>query len=133
MELIVTLPSYQQNTLSPLANWMVTYVEQHQITLTELSRQAGLSDGALRSLLRYPTRVPTLETCLRLSHATGKPAEEIFHLAGLPKPKGSKLSHLHPDRLELVKIFEVLPHPLQTSLLEVARALQASLTPPDHK
>ena len=37
---------------SPLGHWLLDYVATQQLTLTELSRLAGLSDGTLRSLIR---------------------------------------------------------------------------------
>jgi lambda repressor-like predicted transcriptional regulator len=41
---------------TPLGYWLLDYVAKNQLTLTELSRLAGLSDGTLRSLIHYPNR-----------------------------------------------------------------------------
>jgi DNA-binding XRE family transcriptional regulator len=61
----------------------MAYVKEHETNLTELALKAGLSSGSLGSLVKYPERIPALETCLRLSKVTGKPSDEIFQMAGL--------------------------------------------------
>ena len=58
---------------SLLGHWLLDYVATQQLSLTELSRLAGLSDGTLRSLIYYAKRLPSLETCVRLTKATGYP------------------------------------------------------------
>ena len=111
----------QEHRLSPIAQWLLQYVEEHDISLTELARKSGLSDGALRALVRYPERKPTIETCLRLAPSTNREAEEIIELAELQTLKGSK--QLHPDRFELINIFDVASYPIKLAILDVARAL----------
>lgn len=111
------------NPTTPLTRWLIAYVEDHDTSLTELALRAGLSAGSLRSLVTYPERIPALETCLRLSKVTGKPAEEIFQMAGL---NGIDSESLDPDRLGLLQIYQGLPAPMQHALLAVARALAAS-------
>jgi len=59
------------------------YSTENEITLTELSRKANLSAGSLRGLVKYPERMPALETCIKLAKVTGKPADEILQMAGL--------------------------------------------------
>lgn len=108
--------------LTPLAQFLQNYVQENEITLTELARQAGLSPGAVRSLVYQPERIPSLETCLRLSDATGRSAVEIARLAGVDAP--ADLDQFHPDRTEIVLIFDRLPAPLRKALVDVARALR---------
>lgn len=112
----------KRTNLTPLATWLMEYVQTQGITLTELARRSGLSGGALRSLVVYPERIPSLETCLRLAEATGKPADEIIHLAGLEAPKNPE--RFHPDRLELIRIYDNLPATMRQALVVVARAIQ---------
>lgn len=80
---------------------MLDYTREHEITLTELSRQAGLSLGALRSLMLFPDRIPKLETCLQLSKVTGESVDKVIALAGLKTP--SPLVNLDPDRINLLR------------------------------
>ena len=68
---------------TPLVRWLLSYAIENEITLTELSRKANLSAGSLRSLVKYPERIPALETCIKLAISTGKPAEDILQMAGL--------------------------------------------------
>ncbi len=126
MEHIVKLTDKQLQTLTPLGRWLLSYASTHEVTLTELARQAGLSDGALRSLVRYPERSPTLETCLRLSGVTGKPPEEIFALAGIQFTPGQYSPNLNPERMQLLRIYDQLPPDLRSSLMEVARAMRST-------
>ena len=112
----------KRTTLTPLSTWLMNYVQTQEITLTELARRSGLSSGALRSLVVYPDRIPSLETCLRLADATGKPAEEIIQLAGLETPTSPE--RFHPDRLELIRIYDNLPAALRQALVVVARSIQ---------
>lgn len=114
--------SRSRRTLTPLAQFMLEYVQKEGITLTELARRAGLSPGAVRSLVYQPERIPSLETCLRLSQVTAKPAIEIARLAGVDAPVD--LEQYHPDRVELITIFDRLPMPLKRALVDVARALR---------
>jgi hypothetical protein len=88
---------------TPLTRWLLNYVEAHNTNLSELALQVGLSAGSLRSLLNYPERVPTLETCLRISMATGKSVDELFQMAGLDGYEPTE--NLDPDRLELLKSY----------------------------
>jgi len=77
---------------SPLGHWLLDYVAKNQLSLTELSRLAGLSDGTLRSLIYYPDRLPSLETCVRLAKATGYPASSFLQLAGVVETPGADTS-----------------------------------------
>jgi len=111
---------------TPLTCWLIAYITEHETNLTELAIKAGLSSGSLRSLVRYPERIPTLETCLRLSKVTGKPGDEIFQMAGLD---GYELSEgLDPDCLGLVRIYKSLPFPMRRTLVTIAQALETSLS-----
>ena len=57
---------------NPLTQWLLEYVDEHDVSLTELSVRAGLSAGSLRSLVKFPERLPSLETCMKLAEVTGK-------------------------------------------------------------
>ena len=96
----------QKANLTPLAHWLLDYVREQDTTLTQLSREAGLSLGALRSLVIYPERIPTLETCLRLAQITGRPRQEIIELGGLKTPADP--DSLDPDRIKLLRAFDNL-------------------------
>jgi hypothetical protein len=100
------LKPHQKANLTPLALWLMDYVREQDTTLTQLSREAGLSLGALRSLVIYPERTPTLETCLRLAQITGRPRQEIIELAGLKAP--TDLDSLDPDRIKLLRAYNNL-------------------------
>ena len=100
------LKPHQKANLTPLAQWLMDYVREQDTTLTQLSREAGLSLGALRSLVIYPERTPTLETCLRLAQITGRPRQEIIELAGLKAP--TDLDSLDPDRIKLLRTYNNL-------------------------
>ncbi|WP_322509334.1 helix-turn-helix transcriptional regulator [Anaerolinea sp.] len=113
---------------SPLARWLIEYSLQEEITITELSRRAGLSPGSLRSILKYPERVPALETCLKLAKATGKPVEEIFEMArvrGMHVPDA-----VDPGRATLLRIYDDLPLPMRNMLIRLAKVLEASVSTP---
>ena len=93
----------KQIVTNPLTQWLLDYTDEHDISLTELSVRAGLSAGSLRSLVKFPERLPALETCMKLVEVTGKAPDEIFQMAGLngvtptnghqPRPPGSR-AHL---------------------------------------
>lgn len=93
--------------------------------MTELSRDAGLSDGTLRSLMYYPDRLPTMETCLRLARATGEPARALLQMAGLPV--SAELEHYDLEEASLLKIYNELPKPMRRMLLEIAMTLRQSI------
>ena len=116
------LTAQQKASLTPLARWLLDYTRDHEITLTELSRQAGLSLGALRSLVLYPDRNPKLETCLQLAKVTGEPVDKVISLAGLKAP--SALSSLDPDRINLLRAYDGLNNPqLQRTLVAIGQLL----------
>jgi hypothetical protein len=100
------LTSQQRASLTPLARWLLDYVRERDTTLTQLSREAGLSLGALRSLVIYPERIPTIETCLRLAQITGRSRQEIIELAG--RPALADPDSLDPDRIKLLRAFDNL-------------------------
>jgi|GEM_PF-7064218 len=52
---------------NPFVRWLLGYVDMHDVNLTALSLKAGLSSGSLRSVVNFPSRRPSLETCVRLS------------------------------------------------------------------
>lgn len=107
---------------TPLTRWLLDYIDEQDTNLTRLSRQCGLSDGALRSLVLFPERKPNIETCIRLSASTGKSVMEIMAMAGLD---GTLISEsMHPDRIELLQIYDNLSLSYQSALLTVARAMK---------
>jgi hypothetical protein len=109
---------------TPLVRWLLGFVDEKEMTLTELSRLAGLSSGSLRSLVKYPERIPALETCIRLANATGKPANEILQMAGLD---GYVMpEQLDPDQSLLLRIYQNLPIALRRTLMTIAQAIAAS-------
>jgi transcriptional regulator with XRE-family HTH domain len=107
---------------SPLGHWLLDYVAKNQLSLTELSRLAGLSDGTLRSLIYYPDRLPSLETCVRLAKATGYPASSFLQLAGVVETPGADT--LDPQRLDLLRLYDRLRPDLQRMLVMIAESLQ---------
>ncbi|HNT26525.1 MAG TPA: helix-turn-helix transcriptional regulator [Anaerolineales bacterium] len=107
---------------SPLGHWLLDYVAKNQLSLTELSRLAGLSDGTLRSLIYYPDRLPSLETCVRLAKATGYPASSFLQLAGVVETPGADT--LDPQRLDLLRLYDRLRPDLQRMLVIIAESLQ---------
>lgn len=116
------LTPQQKSSLTPLARWLLDYVREREITLTELSRDAGLSLGALRSLVLYPQRVPKLETCLQLAKVTGEPPDRVIGLAGLHTP--GNLDSLDPDRIKLLRAYDGLNDPhLRRTLTAIGQLL----------
>ena len=90
-----------------------------------------MSAGSLRSLITYPERVPTLETCLRLSMVTGKSVDELFQMAGLDGYE--PMENLDPDRLELLRSYQELPQQMRHTLGMIAQILEESISPEDYK
>ena len=116
----------QKANMTPLARWLLDYTHEHDTTLTQLSRQAGLSLGALRSLVIYSDRTPSLETCLQLAAVTGRPTDEIIRLAGL-KGVPADLQLLDPDRIALLRAYDNLTSlPLRKALASFSQALVQS-------
>jgi transcriptional regulator with XRE-family HTH domain len=107
---------------TPLGYWLLGYVATNHLSLTELSRLAGLSDGTLRSLIYFPDRMPSLETCVRLAKATGYPASEFLRLAGVVET--AAVDHIDPQRVDLLRIYEQLRPDLQRMLVMIAESLQ---------
>ena len=119
------LTQQQRAQLTPLAKWILDYVREHDTTLTELSREAGLSLGALRSLIIYPERTPNLETCLQLAQVTKHPSDQIIRLAGVKKP--IDLADLDVDRITLLRAYDNLTnHKLRRALADFGQALVQS-------
>ena len=106
---------------NPLTQWLLDFVDEHDTNLTELSLEAGLSSGSLRSLVIHPERKPAVETCIRLAQVTDKSAEEIALLAGLVGITPTE--ELHPDRINLIRAYDALPASKKKALLKVADAL----------
>lgn len=121
-----------QPAQSPLEQWLREYAAAHQLSLTELSRLAGLSDGTLRSLIYYPDRLPSLETCVRLARATGYPISTFLQLAGVVDELDINLLDL--QRLDLLRLYDQLAPGLQRMLVMIAESLQKfnRSAPPDH-
>jgi transcriptional regulator with XRE-family HTH domain len=115
-----------KNKPSHFGQWIVDYVDKNNMTLSDLARMSGLTLGALRSLIVFPDRVPTLETCVRLASATGTPVKELLDLAGVTSPENPE--GLHPERLQLLAIYDALPGPLKASFFDLARNLQKVAT-----
>ena len=106
---------------NPLGEWLLDYVATNETNLTELSLSAGLSAGSVRQLVINPERQPTMETAIRLSEITGKPAEELLQMAGVDG--FGNISDLSPDRIELSQRYQRLPNQLKFALLTIARNL----------
>ena len=116
---------------TPLTHWLLDYVDVHNTNLSELALQAGLSAGSLRSLITYPERVPTLETCLRLSMVTGKSVDELFQMAGLNGYE--PVENLDPDRLELLRSYQELPRQMRRTLCMIAQVLEETLSHEEYR
>lgn len=112
----------QHKDISLLGQWLLDYVARHNITLTELSRRAGLSQGTLRGLIYYPDRLPTLETCLHLSQATGQPATIFLQMSGVTTALDWEQVNL--ERANLLRIYDDLSPASQRLLVEIASAIQ---------
>ena len=97
-----------EKDLSPFAHWMMRYVKEQDISLSALSRQSNVSQSALRYLVIDASRTPTLETCLKLAHATNTPVDELLELANSAGDLPNQES-LKPGRWELTQIFNTLP------------------------
>ncbi len=120
-----SLPN-KSKAITRLSQWLQEYSLSHGITLTELSRDAGLSDGTLRSLMYYPERLPTMETCLRLARVTGESVKTVLQLAGLPE--SAEIEHYDLNGAKLMKVYRGLPQNIQIMLLEIAETLQQNFS-----
>ena len=109
----------KQIITTPLTAWLLEYMDEHDLTPTGLSLQAGLSAGSIRSLIKFPERKPKVETCLRLSDLTGKPADEILQMAGLHGVP--EVAMMSPERIEILQRFQRLPGRLKILLLKIAK------------
>lgn len=114
--------SITKQAQSPLGHWLLDYAAEQKLTLTELSRYAGLSDGTLRSLIYKPDRLPSLETCVRLAKVTGYPASTFLKLAGIVEATGADT--YDPQRQDLLRLYDKLRPDLQRILLVIAESLQ---------
>ena len=76
---------------SLFGRWLRDYAKEHNMPMTLMSLEAGLSRGILDQYIRDPWRKPSSETILRLSKYTGKLADEIAELAGIAGYKPSYL------------------------------------------
>jgi hypothetical protein len=106
---------------SPFAKWLLEYVDEHDVNLTVLSLKAGLSSGSLRSVVNFPNRRPSLETCVRLSEITGKSVQEILALADLSTSQIGE--DIHPDKSKLIQIYDLLPAALRRTLVKIAETI----------
>lgn len=111
----------KQIVTNPLTAWLLEYMDEHDLSPTALALKAGLSAGSIRSLIKFPERTPKVETCLRLSELTGKPADTILQMAGLHGVP--EISMMSPERIEIMQRFQRLPGRLKLLLLKVAKDL----------
>ena len=118
--------SKRKRKTTPLTKWLLEYAHSSETNLTKLATHAGLSQGTLRSLVYYPERKPSLETCLRLAKITDKTTNEILSLAGIgDMNRPSK--DLHPDRLSLINTYDQLPTELQKAILQISLIFKNTL------
>ncbi len=115
------IPKHKRAELSPLGHWLLAYADENGTSLTEMANHAGLSSGALRYLVKEPSRIPSADTCLRLAAITGKAASEIFEMAGVDAPVGAE--RFNPVRLELTRIYDQLSPALRSVLVDTGRKL----------
>ena len=106
---------------NPFVRWLLGYVDMHDVNLTALSLKAGLSSGSLRSVVNFPNRKPSLETCVRLAEITGKPIHEILELADLSVSQVGE--NIHPDKSKLLQIYDLLPVTHRRSLVKIAETI----------
>ena len=118
--------SRRQRKTTPLTKWLLEYAYSSETNLTELATRAGLSQGTLRSLVYYPERKPSLETCLRLAKVTDKTTDEILSLAGIGDIRQPS-KDLHPDRLNLLNTYDQLPAELQKATLQISLIFKNTL------
>ena len=118
--------SKRKRKTTPLTRWLLEYAHSSETNLTELATRAGLSQGTLRSLVYYPERKPSLETCLRLEKVTDKTTNEILFLAGTDNVNHPS-KDLHPDRLNLINTYDHLPEDLQKVTLQISLIFKNTL------
>ena len=106
---------------NPFVRWLLGYVDRHEINLSALSQKAGLSSGSLRSVVNFPNRRPSLETCVRLAEITGKPVQEILELADLGMSQVGE--NVHPDKSKLIQLCDLLPVVHRRSLVKIAETI----------
>ena len=115
--------SKRKRRSTPFTEWLQEYVRSNDTNLSVLATKAGLSIGTLRSLVYYPERKPSMETCLRLEKVTDKTVDEILALAGLGDVRHAS-KDLHPDRLKLLNTYDLLPVELQKVTLQISLILK---------
>ena len=116
------LKYHKIKNLSPVGRWLVEYTDEVNISLSQLAKRANLSAGTLRYLVIEPTRTPSLETCAKLSEATGVPLPEILKMGGL---SNHQISY-EPRREALLSAYDNLPTSMREVLVVVAQVLKES-------
>ena len=110
---------------SPFVRWLLGYVDRHEINLSALSLKAGLSSGSLRSVVNFPNRRPSLETCVRLAEITGKPVHEILELTD--QGMGHVGENIHPDKSKLLQLYDFLPVAHRRALVKIAETISETV------
>ncbi len=110
--------------------WCEEYCTTHQITLSRLALDAGLSAGTLLAY-RRSSKKPEWETVLKVAYATGADSKYLAELAD--HPEADKFSAINPLRNQLLVIFDTLPPSAQRGLLTLARTLQQVVSTIDKK
>lgn len=109
---------------NPFVEWLIQQAKIRRLSLTTLSRQAGLGNGTLRSIARIPGRKPSVNTCLRLAHLLDIPHQEVLQMAGLS-------NEFRPDELppnfqetELMETYRKLPVTARQVVVQIALMLE---------
>ena len=64
------------------SDWLIKELQTRGISSADLSRQAGISKGAISHIINS-NRNPGIDMCLGISRAFNLPPEEVYRKAGL--------------------------------------------------
>ena len=119
------MPPRKYYPSTPFAKWLVRYASQHNIALSDMAVEAGLSYSTLYKYIQNARQKPELRVILRLSEYTEQRADDLARLAGFAgyKPR----EPVGPDLRELMNIYNRLPISMQKFMLTNARQLAESV------
>lgn len=105
-----------------LIDWLNRYLEDHDISMRELSRRAGYSSALVSEVINANLE-PSADFCIKTAKATGAPAVDLLRMAGILPPSIEDMRSENPTLDELCTIAATLP----AWALHAARAMVRGL------
>ena len=98
------------------SEWLMEELKKREMSSADLSRQAGISKGAISHIVNS-NRKPGTDMCLGISRAFNLPPEEVYRKAGLLPPVSEETAKAN----ELTYLASQLPPLALDDLIEFAR------------